>query len=403
MFEINTLIELFDICQIENVVSAMRLLPERIVFVGYKEIMTNKRKDDIENFFKIRGIKIQLEYEVVGRYDFDMIVDKLCSLVDKYPDSCFDLTGGKELVLAAMGLVAAEKGIPMVQFDIKKGTLIPVRNSDLLADNMNSRLAIKETVALNGGLLIPDAMPWDLNDEFKADVFALWKICSENCRYWNRQSNLFGSFGEFCKDGITVDADLARLRNKGTDTYINHDIITGLQDAGLIQNFILKKNRVTFCYKNEQIRRALIKAGNVLELYVYITAHEINKSNPGYYGDIEMGAVVDWDGRIHECYDPEVDTINEIDIFLMRGMVPVFISCKNGNVHKEALYELDTVARKIGGKYAKKILISTYLGGDSDNSKYILTRGKDMGIHIMDDIHNKTKEDFLKEFKEITK
>ena len=390
-------------CQIENVVAGLRLLPERMVFVGFKETMTNKRKDDIEAFLKMRGIKIELLYEIVGRYNFDMIVDRLNFLTDKYPDCCFDLTGGKELVLTAMGLVASEKNIPMVQFDIKKGAFIPVRSSDGLTDCMNSELTVEESVILNGGSLVHNTTPWDMDDEFRADILATWGICRNNCRHWNRQANVFGSFEEFGWGGIYVDADLAFMRSKGADTYMNIDIIRDLEAEGLIQAFHLKQDRVTFRYKNEQIRRCLTKAGNILELYAYMTAYKINSQNAGYFSDIEIGAIVDWDGKFHGYYEEEVDTTNEIDVFLMRGMVPVFVSCKNGTVHKEALYELDTVARKIGGKYAKKILLTTYVSSDPDSRDYILTRGKDMDIEIVEDIHRMSEEEFTSVFEKITK
>lgn len=403
VFEIKTIIELFDVCQIENIVAGLRLLPEKIVFVGFKEAMTGKRKQDLENFLKMRGINIKLEYEIVGRYDFNMIADKLNSILDSNPDSCFDLTGGKELVLAAIGLVAGERNVPMVQFDIKKGALIPVKNSDGIIDNMNSDLTVEESVVLNGGALVRDGMPWDMTDEFKADIETLWSICRRNCRHWNRQSNVFASFEEFCGGGIYVDADLRYMRDKGADTYMNVDIIRELKDAGMISSCNIKPDRVTFRYKNQQVYRCMTKAGNILELYAYMTANEINADSPGYYGDIEIGAVVDWDGKIHNLSYSAVDTTNEIDIFLMRGMVPVFVSCKNGTVYKEALYELDTVARKIGGKYAKKVLLTTYVTSDAESRKYLLTRAEDMNIEVVEGIHNMSREDFASTLKRITK
>ena len=45
---------------------------------------------------------------------------------------------------------------------------------------------------------------------------------------------------------------------------------------------------------------------------------------------------------------------NEIDVIALEGYTPIFISCKNGNVDKMAFYELDTVAKRFGGKYVKK-------------------------------------------------
>ena len=39
--------------------------------------------------------------------------------------------------------------------------------------------------------------------------------------------------------------------------------------------------------------------------------------------------------------------------------MPVIVSCKSGNqANKDAIYELETVARRFGGKYARKMLVS---------------------------------------------
>ena len=37
--KVKTLIEIFDGCQIENVIAGLRLKPEKIIFIGYKSII----------------------------------------------------------------------------------------------------------------------------------------------------------------------------------------------------------------------------------------------------------------------------------------------------------------------------------------------------------------------------
>ena len=83
---------------------------------------------------------------------------------------------------------------------------------------------------------------------------------------------------------------------------------------------------------------------------------------------------------------------------VMRDLIPLFISCKNGEVHKEALYELDTVAKKFGGKYGKKYLIATYLSSDKESVKYLKQRAKDMNITLIDNINTKTKTEIKTTF-----
>jgi hypothetical protein len=73
--------------------------------------------------------------------------------------------------------------------------------------------------------------------------------------------------------------------------------------------------------------------------------------------------------------------LNEVDVLSLKGYVLTFISCKSGNMSGQqilhALYELQTVADKFGGKYAKKILVTANPVGD-----IYMERAQEMGILI---------------------
>ncbi len=397
---IKTLIELFDACQIENVIAGLRFLPQKIVFVGFKEVMTKKRISDLERFFELRGLDILLEYEIVGRYDYEFIYNKLNNIIDKNEDCCFDLTGGKELVLTAMGAVSALRDVPMLQFNVRTGNMIRVSHCDDIVETEKSTMTINESVVLNGGSIVYDdknEFKWELNPEFQRDIETIWAICKKNCGLWNRQSNVFESFEKFgiIDDEHKVSVDLKRMKEGKNDTLLNARIINELTKNNLITDYTLEDDMLSFKYKNNQIRQCISKAGNILELYVYKTAQEIAAEDPSYYDDIDIGIFVDWDGIIHDDTTAERDTRNEIDVILMRDLIPIFISCKNGEVHKEALYELSTVADKFGGEYAKKILLTTYVRSDVESRKYILQRARDMKIDVIEGVDKMNKDEFL--------
>jgi len=78
-----------------------------------------------------------------------------------------------------------------------------------------------------------------------------------------------------------------------------------------------------------------------------------------------------------------MDVENEIDILLMHGVVPIFISCKNGiKVEPEELYKLQTVARRFGGPYSRTVLIAPVVG-DNDYTLNLCNRAKEMGVHVI--------------------
>ena len=95
MITIKTLIELFDESQIENVVAALSFMPEKVVFVGYEDVMTSDRTSDLESFLKLKGINISLEYNIVKRDDYEDILSTLSGIVAKNTDCALDLTGRK--------------------------------------------------------------------------------------------------------------------------------------------------------------------------------------------------------------------------------------------------------------------------------------------------------------------
>lgn len=400
MSEIKTIIELFDDCQLENVVAALALNPEKIVFVGFKKMMSNNKMNALKRFFEMKGMAVTLEYQVVGRYDFDAILSTLNRIIDTSSECVFDLTGGREMVLAAMGEVALNREIPMVQFDVKLGKLIPVKNCGNLSVLPEPSMLISECIALNGGVVFEgeDSFKWELNSEFVRDVEVMWQICKENCARWNKQSvilELLEHMGRI-DESLCVKVDIKWAKEKRGDIYIDEEVMGQLVASRLITGYDLDEEVLTFKYKNEQVHRCITKAGNILEIYALLLLKEITKATPGFYDDIDMGVTVDWDGELHNGSTAELDTRNEIDIILMRGLVPIFVSCKNGEVHKEALYELSTVADKFGGKYAKKILLSTYICHDPESRRYILQRAKDMGIEVIDGVDCGDRERFLK-------
>ena len=74
--------------------------------------------------------------------------------------------------------------------------------------------------------------------------------------------------------------------------------------------------------------------------------------------------------------------MNEIDVLVLKGTIPTFISCKSGILNSKtalrALYELDVVASRFGGKYAKKVLVTT-----EEIGPIYQDRAAEMGIELV--------------------
>ena len=142
--------------------------------------------------------------------------------------------------------------------------------------------------------------------------------------------------------------------------------------------------KVMFRFKNNQIKKIIAKAGNMLELHVYEVA-----TREGYlFSDAVIGAHIDWDGEVHDTMNPGYDTMNEIDVILMKA---------GGN----ALHELETVSRKFGGKYARKALVLARACDNTTGTMFFKQRARDMHIWIIDDVFRMSDEQLLNKLKRI--
>ena len=128
-------------------------------------------------------------------------------------------------------------------------------------------------------------------------------------------------------------------------------------------------------------------------MYITVKA-KLAKDEDGnpVYNDVRNGAFIDWDGVCHGN-DGEYDTENEIDVIMIHGLIPVFVSCKNGAVRMDELYKLDAVATRFGGKYAKKIMIAIALGGDTSFAYHFRQRAKDMNIRLIENVQHMTEKE----------
>ena len=67
-----------------------------------------------------------------------------------------------------------------------------------------------------------------------------------------------------------------------------------------------------------------------------------------------MGVKIDWDGDVDNG-----GVYNEVDVLALKGNIITFVSCKGGNMEGNAsldpMYQLETIASRFGGKYARKI------------------------------------------------
>ena len=107
--------------------------------------------------------------------------------------------------------------------------------------------------------------------------------------------------------------------------------------------------------------------------------YEGYKFTPVHFGSITTEAHNYFNVRLKTIFDDmnTVLTTFKPDVMSIENNRPTFISCKIGSVDQMALYELETVANRFGGKYAKKVLATA-----QPLSAAHMQRAKEMGIEV---------------------
>lgn len=422
------IVEFLDKETLNNMIGTMAIKPRKVIFLGDNS-MINQRKIKYQRVVDRLGIGTELEFQSVNKRSVDDIIDALVDIVESEDDEItFDLNGGDDLVLLAMGIVfqsyKGERHINMHRFNIGSGNLIDCDGDNEVPQYEIPRLSVEDSLALYGGSLMPyhngkGTFPWDFNDDFNSDIDVLWNICSEDPKLWNLQITTLGVFSKGKsteQQGVSVRAKVSYIKalmGSNSSYYKwDRDMIKRFINLGYILDYRVDDDYCSFRFKNEQIKKCLTKAGTILELKVYQVLKSVQsaRNHEPFFNDAVIGAYIDWDGE--NIYDAEVE--NEIDVLVMKGVTPIFISCKNGRVDMDELYKLNTVSQRFGGTYSKKYLVVTNYGessGEENNPelkdgfrkhiKNVKSRAEDMGISIVEGVHLDSDSSFRGKMREI--
>ena len=406
-----TYIEFFDKDACENICSCVFNPPDRVILIGNNKKLLEKHTERYSELFRSKGYDIEFRFRSVNKNQIQSILSVLTEIVEEYDDCVFDLTGGDELYLTAVGILFErhrDKNIQMHRVNLRNGVITDCDcDGNTIESNTVMHLSVDEYIRLYGGKIVYESdilegtYSWNLDDEFLDDFFVMWSICKSDVRLWNAQISVFGDIWKlFCDKGnilsvkVPVDILEKTIKNLGGSYIRVRSVIKRLKKYRLM-TFDENEGMLSLSFKNNQVMHCLTKAGQILELFVYLsTLKATEKNGSKSYDDVLTGIQIDWDGKIHTSKN-ECDTQNEIDVMMMHGMIPIFVSCKNGAVDMDELYKLNTVAEQFGGSYSKKVLVATALD-DSVQSEYFRMRANDMNIRLVENIQNMTEPEINK-------
>ena len=351
----NTLIELYDERAIENVLAADMFRPQRIVYLCPTEVaQTRERQKQIGDFFRHRGWNPELIFVETSLYKVDRIVRQLLAISEKYPDCAMDVTGGSDAELFAAGMFASQANVRVFTYSRKKNRFYNISGAEF-AENLPCDISysVKDFFLMAGGTLLPGRVDNGILKEYLDDIDPFFDCFLQYRRDWTNiitymQRVSPAEYGQV--PSMHVQGNYTVKGERGGRICAKEDALQTLECIGFLRDLdIVSGEKVSFRFRDVNIRAWLRDVGSVLELYVYKACLDAN-----IFNDIISSAVVRWDEVLGHG-----SVINEIDVMATRGVVPLFISCKVSDIKTEALNELAILRDRFGGKGAKAAIVST--------------------------------------------
>lgn len=374
--------EFFDDEPIENVTTCLHYKFDKVIFFGDKNVLDG-RKDYTEKFLKTHCNVKDVTFIEISASKPNKVISTMTKAIEREQrqgnDCYFDITGGEGLSLFAFGAISKDLDIPVHMYDIEKDELCEFKNnSDICISNnvpaQNIHLNLEKYIEMHGGKINPY-----LNKDYKHQhtendlkhIQSLWDLSHQFLREWNQFSNFLSQCAQELH--VTLDLDTVRNgianRNRLSISKVNL-ILDACADAGVLYDVSHSNGYFRFSYASDFVMRCMCVSGDVLEQYTYLQERRTEGNN-----DCLIGVHIDWDGVFH--FERDNDVLNEVDVLSLYGNIPVFISCKNGAVDKSAMYELETITERFGGKYARKVLAVT-----KPLAHVYELRAEEMGIEV---------------------
>ena len=368
-----TLIELYDERPLENVLSTEIFRPERTVYICASDI-SEREKKALKDYFAHRGVDFNPEYVKADKYSSKDVYNCLRSVADRYPDCALDVSGGTDNALFAAGQLSAERDMPVFTYSRRQNRFYSI-NKAPFADKLDCPLsyAVEDFFLMTGGSMRQGRVDNSVLDSYLDFIDGFFALYLRHRRDWGSIVNYMQRVSQLPKGApveLEVRGDYIVKGDHGRRIEANDRALMELEQLGFIKNLRVSRGEgVSFGFRDAQVRTWLRDVGSVLELYVYKLCLDT-----GVFNDVRTSAVVDWEASVHR------DSVtNEIDVMAVRGVTPMFISCKTCEVNTEALNELAILRDRFGGQGAKAAIVTT-----KTSAAVTRNRATELGIEVID-------------------
>ncbi len=313
-------------------------------------------------------------------------LEALNALMKENTEYLIDITGGDESFIAAAGIFCEQNQgrVTLHQYDVSTAEKLfsyPANGKD--ANFFPHYVSVPYLLSLNGSIPLSVPSYSFSKGSLKAEILRLWNIAKQHPKEWNR-------FCALSRDDKGKSQSITKkVITPGIDANSYYRISSRLKSIGVLSDekktHFKGRDYMEFSLNVPPEARFLYdKAGNVLEMFCALCAHESD-----LFHDIRVGVMMDWDGKLSQ--NRSADPYNEVDLIFMRENLPIVGSCKNTTPKNDHLYEIMIMAKHYGGFYSTPALFSSGKATES-----VRKRAEEMGIVLIDGIRHKTPEEMTR-------
>ena len=367
-----TLIELYDENPIENVLGTEVFRPKELVLLCPPEVESRRAlKESLDKYFRHRGCPVKITIVPVSLLDADKVAKRIREVLATREDCAIDISGGTDAALFAAGLVGADAAV--YTYSRKKNAFFEVRNAPFARNYpCNVSLDVESCFLMAGGTLLPGRGDSLVLRDKLAEIDALFSVFRKYRREWRRQIGYIQQISSSEPGVLTADGP-SELRADHSLFRAHEEMLKMLEEKDLIRDLQIENDHVHFSFPNEIVRFWLRDIGAVLELKVFQSCLAAE-----CFQDVVISAVVNWEGGTTQ----RNAVTNEIDVVAVRGIQPLFISCKTNEIRTEALNELAIIRDRFGGKGSRAMIVTS---ANATRSRAVMRmRAEELGIEVVE-------------------
>ena len=368
-----TLIELYDERPIENVLATETFRPEETILICPPEMAQNREWQALlRRYFERRGVDVRLRFVPVSLLDARQIRSALRVILREREDCALDISGGTDATLFAAGAAAGAR-TPVFTYSRKRNTYYEIQHAPYARSLPCAvKLDAASCFLMAGGELLPGREDNAVLRGMLPEIDAVFACYSRFRSAWNRQIACVQRISRSDDPELRAEGPL-RVKVDHGWAELDPDWLRALAESGLIGELAFTDEGVSFRFRNETVRFWLRDVGAALELYVFRTCLEA-----GCFDDVVLSAVVSW-----RALDPKSEAVtNEIDVMAVRGVQPLFISCKTCEIKTEALNELAILRDRFGGEASRAMIVTS--AGAARASSPMRRRAEELHIEVVD-------------------